>query len=281
MRNVLILVALVGSALAACAAPVQDSADGGPMLAVRVMSYGKFQDGALKHLQDLGVHYVFLAVPAAADVDATMRDLAAHGLKPVVLRGNTDLSKESSVDELATQLATCEKMGVHYMFLSAKRNDAPKEVVCERLRRAGDIAGKHGVMITLETHPDLGTNGDVHLETMKAINNPHVRVNFDTANITYYNRGADSVAELKKVLDFLGTIEFKDHNGEFETWNFPVVGKGMIEFPAIMAILKERGYQGPVTIEFEGVKGVELTEEQTKQAITDSVAYVRTLGSFR
>ena len=46
------------------------------------------------------------------------------------------------------------------------------------------------------------------------------------------------------------------------------------------ALLRESGYAGPVTIEFEGTKGVELTREQTLQAIADSVAFVRSLGGF-
>jgi sugar phosphate isomerase/epimerase len=266
-------------ALGACAAE-EATGEGWP-LAVRLMSYGEYQDAAWTHLPEIGIRYLFMAVPAPEEADNVMKRLEEHGLQAVVVRGNTDLSKENAVDELAAQLAVCEKMGIRYMFLSAKRNDAPREIVLERLRQAGDIAQKHGVIITLETHPDLGTNAEVHLATMRDIDHPNVQVNFDTANITYYNRDADVVGELKQVMPYLKTIEFKDHNGEFETWNFPVLGQGIIDFPKIIEVLKEGGYQGPVTIEFEGIEGVTLDEEQTKQAIADSVAYLRTLATFR
>ncbi len=255
--------------------------DDGMPLAVRMSSYGKFEEAAWTHLPEIGVHYVFMKVPAADQVDAIMTRLKESKLTALVIRGDTDLSKESSVDELAGQLAICEKMGVKYMFLSPKHGDASKEVACERLRKAGEIAKRHGVTITLETHRDLGTNGDVHIETMKAINHPNVRVNFDTGNISYYNKGGDAVAELKKVLAYLGTMEFKDHNLEYETWNFPALGTGKVNFPEIVKVLKEHGYNGPVTIEFEGVKGVELNEEQTKKAIADSVAYLRSIAAFK
>ena len=257
------------------------SGDDGMPLAVRMSSYGKFEEAAWTHLPEIGVHYVFMKVPAADQVDAIMTRLKESKLTALVIRGDTDLSKESSVDELAGQLAICEKMGVKYMFLSPKHGDASKEVACERLRKAGEIAKRHGVTITLETHRDLGTNGDVHIETMKAINHPNVRVNFDTGNISYYNKGGDAVAELKKVLAYLGTMEFKDHNLEYETWNFPALGTGKVNFPEIVKVLKEHGYNGPVTIEFEGVKGVELNEEQTKKAIADSVAYLRSIAAFK
>ena len=260
-----------------------NAATGAPAspLACRLTSYGKFEDAAWTHLPSIGVHYVFLSVPAPDQVENTMKRLKEHGLTPLVMRGNTDLSKESCVDELAVQLATCERMGVEYMFLSPKRNGAEKAAVFDRLRKAGDIAKQHGVIITLETHPDLGTNGDVHVETMKAINHPNVRVNFDTGNITFYNKGADAVAELKKVIDYVATVELKDHSGEFETWSFPPLGQGVVQFPAILQVLKEHRFAGPVTIEFEGVKGVELDKEQTKKAIADSVAYIKSVGQFK
>jgi sugar phosphate isomerase/epimerase len=250
-------------------------------LACRFASYGKFEAAAWTHLPSIGVQYVFLGVPAPDQVEATMKRLKEHGLTPLVIRGSTDLAKESCVDELAAQLATCEKMGVKYLFLSPKHGNAEKPVVYERLRKAGDIAKQHGVTITLETHPDLGTNGDVQLETMTAINHPNVRVNFDTGNITYYNKGADAVAELKKVIDYVGTVEVKDHSGEVNAWDFPPLGKGKVNFPGIMQALKEHGYAGPVTIEFEGTKGVELSEDQTKKAIADSVAYIKSLCPFK
>lgn len=282
MRKVMycLVLALLTAGMAATAPAAQSGEIPWP-LAVRIMSYGKYQDSAWAHLKEIGVRYIFLAVPAPADVEATQAKLKEFGLTAIVLRGNTDLAKEGCVEELAGQLAICQKMGVKFMFLSAKLNGADKGVVLERLRKAGDIAQRLGIAITLETHPELGTNGDVQLETMKALNHTNVRVNFDTANITYYNKNTDAVTELKKSIDFVGTMEFKDHTGEFETWNFPVLGKGRVNFPEIVKIMKEHHYAGPVTLEFEGVKGVELSEADTKQAIAESVAYVRALGVFK
>lgn len=266
--------------LIACSAVAQDSAGPSWPLAVRLSSYGDYQDAAWAHLQELGVHYVFLNAPAPDEVPATMETMKQHGLVALVLRGSADLSKDTFVDELAPQLATCEAMDVHYMFLSAKRGDASEEEAYARLRAAGDVAKAHKVVIALETHPDLGTNGEVQLETMRAIDHPNVRVNFDTANITYYNENTTALDELRKSAAFVGTVEFKDHRGGLENWDFPVLGGGIVDFPGVVALLREHEYQGPVTLEFEGTKGVTLNKEQTLQAIADSVAYARSLGCF-
>ncbi len=139
---------------------------------------------------------------AADKVEEVKGRLAQHGLQVAVFRGDTDFSRPGSVAEMAAQLATCEKMGVRHMFLSPKHKTVSKAVAIERLKKIGALAKKHNVIIGLETHPDLDTNGDMHVQTMKAIDHPNIRVNFDCANITYYNEGAEGIErspeEIKK-----------------------------------------------------------------------------------
>jgi sugar phosphate isomerase/epimerase len=270
-------------------------------LAIRLMNYGKFQDDAWTHLPSLDTHYIFMSVPMPDDVDAVAKLLAEHHLRPLVFRGYTnpgrpsaieggffrdgergmDLGEPSSVDALASRLAVCERMGVKYMFLAPKHTGLSKEAACDKLRRVGEIAKTHGVTVVLETHPDLGVNAAEHLETMQRINHPNVRVNFDTGNITFYNQGTDAVTELKKIIDYVATVELKDHTGQYKVWNFPVLGRGVVNFPAILKILEEHHFCGPITIEVEGVKGVAMDETQTKRYIAESIKYVQSLGSFQ
>lgn len=252
----------------------------GNMLAIRLASYYDAQDEALAHAASCGFKYVFMNIIPPEKVEETQKELAKYGLKVAVFRGDTDLSRPSSVDELAEQLATCEKMGVRYMFLSPKHSGFPKVVAIHRLKQIGEIARRHGVTIGLETHPDLGTNGDVHAETMRAIDHPNIRVNFDCANITFYNKGADAVTELKKCIDYVGTVEIKDHDGQYKSWHFPTLGQGVVDIPAVLGLLKQHHYRGPITIEVEGCQGVQKTREEIKQGIAESAAYLRTLGNF-
>lgn len=249
-------------------------------LACRINSYGKFQDAAWEHMAQIGLKYVFLNIPARNEVEKTRQRLTEHGLTVLVLRGDTNLSQESSLEELEQQFAICREMGVEYMFLSPKRHEASKETIYARLHEAGDIAARYGVTIVLETHPDLGTNGDVHLATMAQINHPRVRVNFDTGNIHYYNEGKKAAEELLKIIDYVTTVEIKDHNGIYNDWNFPALGHGAVDIPAVLRVLREYDYNGPVTMEIEGIKGIEWDEETTKRAIEDSVAYLRSLDEF-
>ena len=261
--------------------PAADSIPPPNPLACRLANYGKYQQAAWTHLPSIGIHYIFVSVPAPGEVEKVRKRLADSRLSALVMRGDADLGRPSSVDELAVQLATCQKMGVKYMFLSPKHTGVSKEAACERLRRAGEVARKHGVTIALETHPDLGTNADVHLETMKRIDHPNVGVNFDTGNITFYNKDRSAVAELKKIIGYVATMELKDHSGQPQTWNFPTLGKGVVDFPGVLRVLKEHRFRGPITMEVEGVAGTPMSEEQTKKYVADSVAYLKSLAEFR
>jgi L-ribulose-5-phosphate 3-epimerase len=260
-----------------------------PMLGCRLVNYGKFLEDGWSHLPSIGLHYVFISVPPLGEVEAVKTKLAAHKLKVIVVRGDADLTKPNGYEGLAPQLEAAQQLGAKFMFLSPKHPGATKAEACDRLRKAGDLAKKYGMTLVLETHPDLGTNADEHLQTMKRINHPNVRVNFDTGNITFYNKGLNAVDELKKVLaakdernvPYLGTMEIKDHGGKFMTWNFPALGRGVVDIPGILRVLKEHGYCGPITMEIEGTTGVERSRDQIKEEIGESAKYLHALEKFR
>ncbi len=260
-----------------------------PMLGCRLVNYGKYMEDGWSHLASIGVHNVFITAPPPAEVEAVKQKLAAHNLKVIVVRGEADLTRPEGYQGLAPQLESAEKLGATFMFLSPKHPGATKEEACQRLRKAGDLAKRYGVTLVLETHPDLGTNADEHLQTMKRINHSNVRVNFDTGNITFYNKGLNAVDELKKVLaakdgrnmPYLATVEIKDHGGKFMTWNFPALGRGVVDIPGILRVLKEHGYRGPITMEIEGTTGVERSREQIKAEIAESAKYLQSLEKFR
>ncbi len=59
---------------------------------------------------------------------------------------------------------------------------------------------------------------------MSDVDHPHVRLNFDTGNIAYYNKGADPCDELDKVKHLVRNVHVKDNRGGFEDWYFPAAG---------------------------------------------------------
>ena len=86
------------------------------------------------------------------------------------------------------QLETCAAFGAKIAFLSVKAGETHRRVVWQRLWQIGEIAARCGITVAIETHPDLAMNGNIARQTITAINHPNIRINFDTANIYFYNR---------------------------------------------------------------------------------------------
>lgn len=251
------------------------------VIACRIASYGKFEDRGWSHLPAIGIRHVEVPVPAPGELDVLRKRLADHGLTVTSLQGKCNVALPDVADSMRMQLYACSELGAKLCFLSVKGGDLERETVWERMRAIGDLAASEGVTIVMETHPDLMSNGQVGRATIEAISHPNVRVNFDTANIYYYNENVDTVEELKKVIEYVAAVHLKDTNGKYKTWHFPALGEGIVDFPEIFRLLNARGFTGPFTMELEGVEGVELDEAGQLKMVADSVDYLRKIGVFK
>ena len=73
-------------------------------------------------------------------------------------------------------------------------------------------------------------------------------------------------------------LYLKDTDGGFESWHFPALGEGVVDFPACIQILEAAGFDGPLTLELEGIKGEAFTEQLAKDRVEASIAYLRQIG---
>ena len=157
-----------------------------------------------------------------------------------------------------------------------------RTTIVAHLRRLGDVAEECGITLALETHKGPTQNAAAMLALMKDVDHRHVRLNFDTGNIAYYNQGADPYDELDKVKHLVRNVHLKDNRGGFEDWYFPAVGDGgAVDFGRVRRILDGVGFAGPYTIEIEGIGGEpEPGLEERQERISRSVAHLRCRGYF-
>lgn len=248
------------------------------VIACRPQSYGKFPEAAYAHLASIGVRHVEIPIPR--DVDAELKTLRGFGLAVSSVQGGCHPESDAGVAEFAGQLDPVVRLGARIVFVSAKTNGTDRTACHTRLRAMGDAAAAKRVTIALETHPDFVTNAGVALETMRAVNHPAVRLNWDTANIYYYNEGVDGLAELRQVLPFVAAVHLKDTNGKFKTWHFPALGDGIVDFMEVFRLMAGRGFSGPYTIELEGIEGEDLDRARSEARVARSVEHLRKLGVF-
>lgn len=155
-----------------------------------------------------------------------------------------------------------------------------RQMIVAHLRRLGDSAAVCGVTLALETHKGPTQNARSMLDLMADVDHPHVRLNFDTGNIAYYNDGVDPCDELEQVKHLVRNVHLKDNRGGFEDWYFPALGDGgCVDFDRIRRILDGIGFAGPYTIEIEGIAGeAEPGLEGRHERVRRSVAHLRACG---
>lgn len=247
-------------------------------IACRVASYGPFENVAHAHLASLGVKHVEIPVPSPTELAQTAALLEKHGLTASTLHGECDVTRADVGEQVRAQMHAFAALGTRLMFVSVKAGDTPLDDAYARLRVAGDVAAEHGVTLVLETHPDLITNAEVARRTMEAVDHPHVRVNYDTANVYFYNHGIDAAGELRPIVPWVAAVHLKDTDGGYRHWHFPALGQGVVPFGEVFSVLDEAGFDGPYTLEIEGLDGETPTEALVCQRIADSIEYLRGLG---
>ncbi|MBN2445168.1 MAG: sugar phosphate isomerase/epimerase, partial [Phycisphaerae bacterium] len=84
--------------------------------------------------------------------------------------------------------------------------------------------------------------------------------------------------ELRKVLKCVGAVHLKDTNGGYHTWNFPALGRGVVDFRRTFELLDSVDFTGPFTMEIEGIEGEKKSERLICDRIAESLGYLRGLG---
>jgi L-ribulose-5-phosphate 3-epimerase len=250
------------------------------IIACRPQSYCDFQKEAFALMADAGIKYAEVPALAECDWQGQIDEMKKHGITPTSVAGGVDFSNRMALTIFSHTIRCGNEMGVKKMFLSVKSGGTKLSECYRKLRDMGDIAKAHGITVVLETHPDLVTNGDEAAKTMKAVNHPNIRLNYDTANLYYYNKKVDGVKELKKFLPWLGAVHLKASCGKLKTWWFPGLGEegDVVKYAELFKVLKQAKFYGPYTLEIEGIQGEKLSRETAIARVKNSMAFLKKLG---
>lgn len=219
----------------------------------------------------------FESVKAAAyafdlDAKAYKEFLAPYGLKPVSFYFHlpTVEDPDNFFGNLDAELQFVKDMGVDIVTLQGTRgrpegmtNDEAKKLNLDRMIRFATIAKKYG--ITTNVHPHVNTFFMFEDEVDYVMENSDpsmLSLAPDTAHIAA--AGADPVKMIAKYADRVKFIHLKDYKlGDSVTsegWVdsgvpimtcFHPLGKGTVNFPAILDILDKAGYKGYLCIELD------------------------------
>ncbi len=240
--------------------------------------YGSW-DKAAEYLPKIGVKYIETSFARSlADIQKVAEGAAKLGAAILTLAGGVDLDKPEQVTAVIGAAKAAQAVNVKHIFLSA-HGKAERKTCMAKLREIAEGAGACGVTICLETHPPFCLNAAEMLKTMAEVCHPYMRINFDTANVYYYNKNMNSSVELEKVLPFVSSLHLKDTDGGFKSGKFPVLGQGVVDFPRIFRTLKDVNFDGPLTMELEGDLMAGLNLDQRQEKVAACVQYLKGIGA--
>ena len=261
---------------------------GNHKISIRPGSYGPHALVAYEHINELGIQFLELDAPGnpAFLKDMLEDDELNFKIGSFVFPIETD--DPTVIDRFKKTCEICKNFEFEFFFSSTKTNGDFKknrEAGYKVLRELGDIAQSYGKFISMETHPPFCTNADEMLRTMQGVNHPAVRINFDTANIYYYNKLkiGGGISEMEKVIKSIGSLHLKQSNGKPKTWFFPEFSdpEGIVDFKKVFDIMDAAGFQGIYTIEMEGTKKLplnKLTMDQAKLNVKKTIDHLKQLG---
>jgi sugar phosphate isomerase/epimerase len=265
---------------------------------------------ALRGIADVGFRYVELTsvtdyTEHVMPEQMTERDreklrdrLKDYGLSPVSISGHSNLASREGVDIFKRRVDLAKWLGAAVVNTGPGEVESPAGMdgFFTNIIEIAEYAAQAKVIVALETHGELMGSGRAAASVIEQIDSPWIRINYDTGNVIFYG-GVSPRQDILTAIPFLGHIHLKDKRGGKKVWDFPPLGMGDVDFPAIFRALGEAGYTGPISVEIEvsgkdqipswlvsDEKGEIVSEEKkgrspeiVDRALEESMRYIQTL----
>ena len=214
-----------------------------------------------------------------ADGGRRLRDrIVELGLVPITVGAYTNIREEAQVEPLLRRIDLADALGASFVIVDAA---GPETATTDEWRRigirgryVGEYAADRNVRLAFEIHEGLAHSGAAARRLVEAIDHAAIGINYDTGNAIYYNDGIDPVDDIESVLDRLFHMHVKDTSGGRGDWAFGPLGSGRVDLPTVLSKALATGFEGPFSLEIEGLAGEDLTRAQLVERVGASRAYL-------
>lgn len=142
------------------------------------------------------------------------------------------------------------------------------ETLVQSMRRLGDAAEKHGVKLVIENHFNTMTvSAEESIRLSREIDHPAVGILYDQANLAFTGKEDYKIAiplqQEKVYYMHVKDLKFKENQTGFVSSDVShpkeeernvitrIVGEGELDWPGILRMVKEYGYDGWLSLEYE------------------------------
>ena len=213
----------------------------------------------------------------------SVKDRLKHAnLVPFSMSGHTNLMDTERIPDFVANIRLASFFGCDYIVSSigeAHLKDkavVSNDEVAEHIRALLPHLEEYHLTLVLENHGEHST-GKIIKGIVDLVNSPRVQINYDTANVIYF-ADTNPVDDIPTCIDKIGYMHIKDKIGGQHEWNFPALGKGTVDFPAIFSMLEKAGNTCPLSIEIEFTSAGSSSLAEVNKAVLDSHDYLEHLG---
>lgn len=213
--------------------------------------------------------------------------LDLKGLKCHAVSGHVDLTEEGQLQEFLKKIEFSSRIGAKII----NTNSGPVsrlEIFKKNMIKIIAKAEKWNVIIGLESHGDIISTARDSVAIFRYFNHPLVRLNYDTGNTLFYEKGKINIEEdIKHGLEFLVHIHLKDIKISGQNVEYCPIGDGNVNFPAVFSVLKRLKRPIPCGLEIPvHVKGIlgdirpintPISKSDALNAIERSVTFINSL----
>ena len=220
----------------------------------------------------------------AADLKGFRDRLDGLGLRPITVTAMCHLDDSREVEALRRRIDFAQALECSYVITDSTEQEGPGEgwsKVIATLRELADYASDRGVQLALETHAGPTRTGRLARQFLDEVGHPNVGFNYDTGNILYYNDSVDPAEDIRDIADRVVHMHLKDTQGGKEEWKFCALGAGRVKFPKILETLRTAGFDGPYSLEIEGMAGEDLNRNGYLQRVQGSLKYLESIGLIK
>jgi len=211
----------------------------------------------------------------ATELPRVKKQIADAGLELAVYSVGNDFFQpdravwEKQLADMKTGIDTANALEVGLMrVFSGNRKEGYEladgmDWIIDGLAQSAEYAAAHGVVLALENHGLMAGRSDQVRTMIETVNSPSLRANLDTGNFLLVGQNPTDAA--RDLADVVALVHLKDFAvaPEGQTshvykgldgvgYTGTVVSEGQVDLAEIISILGKAGYDGWLSLEYEG-----------------------------
>lgn len=240
-----------------------------------------------EHAEIVPIGYSLVEQPELIEVIKSAAANAGLELSSYAIGANfaglDEAAREQEIVRVKREVDACAALGIKRMRHDVAKSDdlsignflAEMPVLVDACRQIADYAATHGITTSIENHGYFVQHSDRVQAIVNAVARDNFRTTLDIGNFLCADE--EPVIAVAKNIGLASMVHFKDFyirssqykpgegwfNSSGGKWlRGAIVGQGDIDMPKVIEIVKGSGYDGYISVEFEGMEECKLGTKQ-------------------